>query len=665
MISSRFLVRALMLNKTVASGAATCLLAAMPMALRAQTSAHGAELTEVVVTATRSGDGIRSDLLGSSFTILDPADLEQRQTRVVSDILRDVPGMAVNRTGGVGGLTEIRMRGAEARHTMVLIDGIEASDPFAGKFDFATLMADDIARVEVLRGQQSALYGSDAVGGVINYITLSGKDAPGMRARLEGGSFGTYDAAIRAAGLTGPLDYSFSAGYNTTDGTPTARNGSRDLGSDNSAASAKLAYSITDDARIKAIVRYSRTAADTNNQDFSFPPGPTYGFAVDTPGDSYTNRAVYALVRGELDTLDGKWSHGLQVQGVDGTREGKSNDEFSRYGDNGGRRHFSYDSTLRFGSESFAQAVTGALDYERETFQNTTPYLTDEQKIERTLITKGVVLQYDANIDNRIGLGAALRYDDNSRFDSATTYRLQGSYKLGSGTRLHAAAGSGVKNPGVFDLFGYDPRNFAGNPNLKPEKSRGWEAGIEQTLGGAGQARFDVTYFHSRLSDEIFTVFDPNFVSSPANRTDQSTQKGVEVSLDARIGDTWRINATYTHLDAKDVDPVTSQMIEEVRRPPNVASLNVGWRGVDQRLGASVTVRYNGAMLDNNYTLVVPTPYVRLSSYTLVNLDGDFRLTDKMQIYARIENLLDETYEEVFTFRAPGRAEYAGVRFSF
>jgi vitamin B12 transporter len=665
MISSRFLVRALMLNKTVASGAATCLLAAMPMALRAQTSARGAELTEVVVTATRSGDGIRSDLLGSSFTILDPADLEQRQTRVVSDILRDVPGMAVNRTGGVGGLTEIRMRGAEARHTMVLIDGIEASDPFAGKFDFATLMADDIARVEVLRGQQSALYGSDAVGGVINYITLSGKDAPGMRARLEGGSFGTYDAAIRAAGLTGPLDYSFSAGYNTTDGTPTARNGSRDLGSDNSAASAKLAYSITDDARIKAIVRYSRTAADTNNQDFSFPPGPTYGFAVDTPGDSYTNRAVYALVRGELDTLDGKWSHGLQVQGVDGTREGKSNDEFSRYGDNGGRRHFSYDSTLRFGSESFAQAVTGALDYERETFQNTTPYLTDEQKIERTLITKGVVLQYDANIDNRIGLGAALRYDDNSRFDSATTYRLQGSYKLGSGTRLHAAAGSGVKNPGVFDLFGYDPRNFAGNPNLKPEKSRGWEAGIEQTLGSAGQARFDVTYFHSRLSDEIFTVFDPNFVSSPANRTDQSTQKGVEVSLDARIGDTWRINATYTHLDAKDVDPVASQMIEEVRRPPNVASLNVGWRGVDQRLGASVTVRYNGAMLDNNYTLVVPTPYVRLSSYTLVNLDGDFRLTDKMQIYARIENLLDETYEEVFTFRAPGRAEYAGVRFSF
>jgi vitamin B12 transporter len=652
-----------MLNKTAAAGAAACLMA-VPAALHAQTSAHPDELTQVVITATRSGDGIRADLLGSSFTLLEPVDLEQRQTRVVSDILRDVPGMAVNRTGGVGGLTEVRMRGAESRHTLVLIDGIEASDPFAGRFDFATLMADDVARVEVLRGQQSALYGSDAIGGVINYITVSGKDAPGVRARLEGGSFGTYDAAFRAAGLTGPLDYSFSAGYNTTDGTPSARNGTRNLGSDNSVASAKLTYSVTDDARIKAVVRYSRTAADTNNQDFSFPPGPTYGFAVDTPGDSYTNRAVYGLVRGELDTLDGKWSHGLQVQGVDGTREGKSNDEFSRYGDNGARQHVSYDSTLHFGSQSFAQALTGALDYERETFQNTTPYLTDEQKVERTLITKGVVLQYDANIDNRIGLGAALRYDDNSRFDSATTYRLQGSYKLDTGTRLHAAAGSGVKNPGVFDLFGYDPRNFAGNPDLKPEQSHGWEAGVEQTFGD-GLARLDVTYFHSRLKDEIFTVFDPNFVSSPANRAEQSTQKGVEVSLDARISDTWRIDASYAHLDAKDFDTVTLRPVEEVRRPPNVASLNIGWRGVDQRVGASLTVRYNGAMLDNNYTLVVPTPLVRLSSYTLVNLNGDVRLTDKVQVYARVENLLDERYEEVFTFRAPGRAEYAGVRFSF
>lgn len=286
--------------------------------------------------------------------------------------------------------------------------------------------------------------------------------------------------------------------------------------------------------------------------------------------------------------------------------------------------------------------------------------------MERSLTTKGAVVQYDATINDRIGLGAALRYDDNSRFDSDTTYRLQASYLFDSGTRLHAAAGSGTKNPGIFELYGYDPDTFIGNPNLKPEKSHGWEAGIEQRFLD-DRARIDVTWFDSRLKDEIFTVYDTSYVfSSPANKTAESTQKGVEVSFEARLGGAWRLDASYTHLDAKELDTLTGRMVEEVRRPPNIASLNIGWRGLEaQRLGLDFTVRYNGEQYDNNYTMVVATPRVQLDSYTLVNLGADYRFTDNFQFYARVENLLDETYEEVFTYRTPGRAEYAGVRFSF
>ena len=167
---------------------------------------------EVVVTATRDARGAFADTLGSSFTILSQEDLEKRQTRYVSDILRDVPGVAVSRLG-FGGQTQVRMRGAEGNHTLVMIDGIEASDPFFGEFDFATLIADDVARVEVLRGQQSALYGSDAIGGVINYITLDGREAPGLRTRLEGGSFGTKEVSARFAGATETVDYALSGGY--------------------------------------------------------------------------------------------------------------------------------------------------------------------------------------------------------------------------------------------------------------------------------------------------------------------------------------------------------------------------------------------------------------------------------------------------------------------
>ena len=641
----------------------TCAVALLPIvssSLHAQGAAAPKasvdSLDEVVVTATRANEGVRSDLLGASFTILQPADLEQRQTRVVSDILRDVPGISVSRLGTVGGFTQVRMRGGESNHTLVLIDGMKASDPFYGEFDFATLIADDVARVEVLRGQQSALYGSDAIGGVINYITLGGREAPGARVRIEGGSFGSVDTSARVAGVTGPLDYALSGGYESTDGQPTSRFGSRDVGANNGVASGRFVYSPTDTFRLKAIARYSRTRADANDQDFNFPPGPTYGFVVDSD-DYYKNRAFYGLVRGELDALEGRWTHAITAQGVDAKRDAFSNGAFDT-GDTGKRLRYSYETTFRFGSESFAQRVTGAFDHERESFQNLGQFLTGEQMIDRHITNKGVVLQYEANVNERIGFGAALRHDDNDRFDNADTYRLQGSYRFDGGLRLRAAAGSGIRNPGIFEIFGYDPGTFIGNRDLKPEKSRGWEVGAEHTFAD-NHARVGVTYFDSKLSDEIYTAFLPGFVSTPLNRTTQSTQKGVEVFAQARLAPSWRVDASYTYLDARE------NGLEEVRRPPHIASLNVGWRAPEDRGGVAVTVRYNGSTEDNNFTLVVPEPFVRLPSYTLVNLGADWKVSNRVQLYGRVENLFDEQYEEVFTYRALGRAEFAGMRFTF
>ena len=178
--------------------------------------------------------------------MLDPDALELRQTRAVSDVLRDVPGVAVSR---VAGQTQVRLRGTEANHVLVLIDGIEVSDPFTGEFDFGTLAADEAGRVEVLRGQQSAVYGSDAIGGVIQYITPTGRETPGYRARVEAGSFGTINAAARAAGVSGDLDYALSGTINTTDGTSNARGGGRDMRNDTGAVSLKASWTASSDAR--------------------------------------------------------------------------------------------------------------------------------------------------------------------------------------------------------------------------------------------------------------------------------------------------------------------------------------------------------------------------------------------------------------------------------
>ena len=197
----------------------------------------------IVVTASRSGDAIPVSLLGASITVIDARAIEDRQTRILSDVLRDVPGLAVSRIGAVGGQTQVRIRGAEANHTLTIVDGIEASDPFYGEFDFGTLIADQDAKIEVLRGQQSALYRSDAIGGVINYITLTGKEAPGIKLRAKGGSFGTFNAAARAAGVSGDLDYAVSSSYVHTKGYPTAVGGRRDVGADSAGASFKTIWS--------------------------------------------------------------------------------------------------------------------------------------------------------------------------------------------------------------------------------------------------------------------------------------------------------------------------------------------------------------------------------------------------------------------------------------
>lgn len=607
----------------------------------------------IVITGTRSSEPVPLDEAGGSITLIDTEVLRRRQVRAVSDVLRDVPGVAVSR---IAGLTQVRLRGAEANHTLVLVDGIEVSDPFFGEF-FGTLVADDAARVEVLRGQQSAIYGSDAIGGVIHYITASGRDAPGFGARIEGGSFGTVNGAARIAGVSGTLDYALSGTINTTDGRPNARGGRRDLADDTGAVSLKSTWAPLAGARVAAVARYSRSEVEINDSDFDT-ASRTFGLIVDTPGNRVVNEAIYGLLRGEFDLLDGRWTHALTAQIADTRRDGFAFAERSS-GNEGRRTKGSYETTLKFGEGALRHRLTFALDAERERFRNTDPSgfaFTGRRQTDNV----GIVGQYDLSIGDRAGLGASVRRDENDRFDDTTTYRLQGSYRFDSGTRVRAAAGSGVKNPGFYELFGFIDGRFIGNPGLRPEKSEGWEAGVEQNFG-AGRVVAGATYFDSELRDEIFTTFPaPDFVATPANRTTRSSQRGVETYLNARIGETWRLDAAYTYLRARE------NGVAEVRRPAHIASVAAGWRAPGDRGGVTVVARYNGRTDDLAFTDPSFVPVrTRLDDYLLLGLNGDFAVTDRIGLFARLENLLDEDYEDVFSFTNPGRSAYAGLRARF
>ena len=607
------------------------------------------ESKDILVRASRSDALFLTNRYTGSVSVITADQLDQRQTRDIADVLRDVPGVAV---AGVAGQTQIRLRGSEANHVLVLVDGIEVSDPFAGEFDIGTLAADPGARVEVLRGPQSALYGPDAIGGVVAYESASGRDLPGLAARLEGGTQGTVNGALRYGAAGDTWDAALSAVVVSTDGQPNARGGARDIGRDSYTLSGKGSVDVAEGFALRAAARFIRTEGQFNDSDFDS-TSPTFGFVIDSPGTRFVNEAVYALVGARAEALGGRWTHDLSAQIADIDR-----DTFGPFGQSnsseGDRIKASYVTAL---SIAQAHSLTFAADYEVEGFRNATPggfAFNGRREIEQA----GFVGEY-RYAGEAFDVSAALRHDLNDRFRDATTFRVGAGYRIADGTRLRAAAGSGVKNPGFFELFGFVDGRFIGNDALRPEKSTGWEVGIDQQL--ADSASLAVTYFDSELEGEIFTTFPaPTFIATPANRTTQSQQRGVEVTFNARFGPQWSLDAAYSYLDAEENGR------EEVRRARHIASMALTWEAPGDAASATLVVRHNGESLDDAFTDPSFVPVrVTLDDYTLVNLNARARLAEGIAAFARIENLLDENYEQVFSFVSPGRSAVVGVEARF
>nr|WP_255547997.1 TonB-dependent receptor [Erythrobacter ani] len=609
-----------------------------------------AEDPEVLVTASRTDRSVALEDYTGSASIISAQDLVDRQVRDIGDVLRDVPGVAVS---SVAGQTQIRLRGFEANHVLVLVDGIEVSDPFAGEFDIGTLQAEIGSRVEVLRGPQSALYGNDAIGGVVAYESASGRDLNGFAARIEGGTDDTVNGSARVGLVGGQWDAALSATVVSTDGQPNARGGTRDIGRDSYTASGKGAVEFAPGFELRAAGRFIRTEGDFNDSDFD-PTAPTFGLVIDSPGTRFKNDAIYALIGARASVLDDRWSHDLSAQIADISRD--SFGPFGRTsGSEGDRLKASYVSAFAIDGR---HNLTFAADWERERFRNDDPFgfaSGTRQEIENV----GLVGEYRFS-GERLDIAAAVRHDINDRFADETTFRVGAGFDVTASTRLRASAGSGIKNPGFFELFGFFDGQFIGNEDLTPEKSNSWEVGIDQQLAN-GAVTLSATYFDSELENEIFTTFPPpDFIATPANRDTESTQRGVEVSASARLGGGFSLDAAYSFLDAEE------DGIEEVRRPDNIASAAVSWTHPRDAASATLVVRHNGEAEDLAFTDPSFIPLrVTLDDYTLVNLNARVQLTDRIDAFARVENIFDETFEQVFSFVSPGRTATAGLSASF
>ena len=651
--------RGVVLRGVLFAGAAMTALQAQPILAQESDLQDGGlqgsvlRVPEVVVSASRVP--LPSTAVGSAVTVITGEELENKQSRFVADVLREVPGVAVNRTGNFGGLTQVRIRGAEANHTLVLIDGMEVGDPFNGsEFDFSQLLTNDIERIEVLRGAQSALYGSEAIGGVISITTKRAREGFSASLAAEGGSFLTRN--VRGSASAGFEDFDLRVGMEIfeTDGFDISPSGDEDDSSQVRSANFRSAYRPAENLEFRVNGRLVDREAETDTQDFV-----TTGEAIDANTD-FEGQEINLRTEGQLDLFGGAWE---QILGGAFTRSDidRFNGGTFTSGSVGSKRKLDYQSNVILETPNLMDTVHGFTvfgEVEQERFENIQPFVPAANQVEQT-INYAVVGEYRLQAFDRLFLSGSVRYDKFDEFEDATTYRVTGSFDvLETGSRLHASYGTGIKAPSFFELFGFIPDQFVGNPNLEAERSEGWDVGIEQQFLD-GRIVADVTYFQADLFDEI-AGSSGGGLPSTINLSGESKRNGVETSLRVVPFDGLTLTGSYTYLRTSEPGGLS-----EVRRPRHTASFNANWSFLDERANLNLGVDYNGETDDLEFASATTRNRIRLDDYALVSLAGRYEPIEGVEVFGRIENALNQNYEEVFGFETPGRAVFVGARVSF
>ncbi len=517
---------------------------------------------------TQSSDdvGYRIDTIGSAVTVVTGEELQQRQIRYAGDALRGLPGVSVTRNSTPGSLTEVRIRGAEHNQTLVLIDGVPANDPTNGGFDFSDLSTFDIERIEVIRGPQSVIYGSNAVGGVVNILTRGGGGPAKVIARAEAGSFGTSEASLAISG--GNEHIWGSAGYFGRDsrGFNIAPQGSERDASRLETFALKGGVQIAPGLTVDSSLRYSRKAGD--REGFGGPP-LTLATAIDDPS-TFTSDVLLGSVRARWETFGGAFVQEVKTtynktETTDTDRLFPTSPFLSHYVSQ--TRTHSYLATVRLPGAAdtlFRHTLSGLTEWQEELFQTLGDFadgLTRQR--DRTAFAG----EWRATFVDQLDVTAGVRRDDNSAFEDFTSWRTTASWRIpGTGLRPHASAGTGFKAPSFFEQFGAIPSFYNPNPDLLPETSFGWDAGLEIAFWKR-RVILDVTYFQAELESKISrnrVAFAPTLVNLPGI----SHREGIEVEGRYVIVPGVTIGASYTYLDATDSDG-----LREVRRHPVLQTL--------------------------------------------------------------------------------------------
>jgi vitamin B12 transporter len=652
------------------------------LALAALTQAAGAQdnpqspvqvLPPIVVSPTTIPTPVNE--VANSITVITADDIQREHLETVPDALRTVPGLNVVQTGGPGGQTAVFMRGTNSNHVKVLIDGIDMGDPSitTGAFDFAHLLTGDIERIEILRGPQSGLYGSDAIGGVISIATKKGEGPPKATVSLEGGSFGTFNQTAALSGSQANINYAFNILHFRSTSTPVtpldllAPGEQRNNDSyDNWTYSTRLGAKLGEDVEVNFAARYVDSKLGFTGEDYVnfFPPAP------EQLQSTQRNRQFFT--RGEVvwSLFDGRFKNYL---GVNYSKQWTW--IFDPNPDNFFTSPLVAPPTTNVGERTtinwrgVAQVAPGqtlvmGLEHEHESLRTDSTGMVDaffNYTQTTTLADTGNqagYLELQSEFAKRFFLVANIRDDNNESFGPHVTWRVAPAFIVpGTETKLKASYGTGFKAPTLTQLYVSNPSFLVvGNPDLVPEESKGYDVGFEQPLWH-DRVRFGATYFHNDVTDLIVSKFDPVAFAFTYDNVGEAKMEGVESFASVAVTDQLTLRGDYTATFTRD----ETTGLGLLRRPGTKASLSAIWSPID-KFTLTTTLLYVGPWVDISRDGSIPR--IDAPAFTTVNLAANYQVDPHLAVFGRIDNLFNRQYEDPIGFDRPGFGIFGGVRLS-
>jgi len=599
-------------------------------------------LGKIVITATKVRQYEAE--VGSSLSVISFEELRKKGKRNIVEALQDVLGVIVTQSGSFGGQATIYLRGSKPGHTLIMINGIKVNDPMSPdrSFDLANLTTDDIEKIEIVRGPQSTLYGSDAMGGVINIITKKGGGRPKWKVSLENGSYNTFKGNINLSGSKRKFDYFLSSSFLDSKGISKAKEGLEEDAYKNISFSSWLRYHILKNVNLNFALHYTDAKVDIDDGAFD-----------DDPNNVSWNENLFSKLEFTQKVNRG-WDHKLVFSYVNICRKYQDEpDNIDSYDNTDscykGKREgieWQHNFSLSRGSK----VITG-FEYEKEVGSSDGVWGGYSVKFDkRSVDTIGYYLQSHLKLKKYLFLTPGLRVDKHEMFGTKTTYKLSTVYIIPkTKTRFKANWGTGFKAPSLYQLY-----SSYGSPDLKPEESEGYDFGIQQAFFN-GRLTFDLTYFQNNFKNLIdFVNFQEGYVNIGKVET-----KGVETGIVCNLTKDLTVNVNHTYLETR--DKTTRQ--ELLRRPKNKAFIGINWQ-ISKKTHLSLNTTYIGKREDIKYVDWIPQR-IDLKPYIKVDLSASHNLDKNFRIFGKVENLFNEEYEEVYGYATAGVSFYVGIEANF